>query len=96
MEQCLEGLCDDVCIPYLDNVIVYSKDFDSHLADIQRVLRRLHENGIKLKPSECELFKKRVKYLGHVVSNDGYQIDTSNVGALNALRQCNLKTVGEV
>ena len=96
MEQCLEGLRDDVCIPYLDDVIVYSTDFDSHLADIQRVLRRLRENGIKLKPSKCELFKKRVKYLGHIVSNDGYQIDTSNVRALNVLRQCNPKTVGEV
>ena len=96
MDQCLDGLRNDVCTPYLDHVIVYSKDFDSHLADIQRVLRRLRENGIKLKPSKCELFKKRVKYLGNIVSNDGYQIATSNVRALNALRQCNPKTVGEV
>ena len=96
MEQCFEGLRDDVCVPYLDDVIVYSKDFDSHLADIQKVLGRLRENGIKLKPSKCELFKNRVKYLGHIVSHDGYQIDTSNVKAINALRQCNPKTVGEV
>ena len=96
MEQCLEGVRDDICIPYLDDVIVYGKDFDSHLADIQRVLRRLRENGIKLKPSKCELFKKRVNYLGHIVSNDRYQIDTFNVRALNTLRQCNPKTVGEV
>ena len=69
---------------------------DSHLADIQKVLRRLRENGSKLKPSKCELFKNRVKYLGHIVSHDGYQIDTSNVRAINALRQSNPKTVGEV
>ena len=96
MEQCLEGLRDDLCVPYLDDVIVCSKDFDSHLADIQKVLRRLRENGIKLKPSKCELFKDCVKYLGYIVSHDGYQIDTSNVRSINMLRQSNPKTVGEV
>ena len=96
MEQCLKGLRDDVCVLYLDNVIVYSKDFDNHLADIQKVLKRLRETGIKLKPSKCEFFKNRVKYLGHIFSHDGYQIDTSNVRAINTLRQCNPKTVGKV
>ena len=94
--QCLEGLHDDLCVPYLDDVIVYSKDFDSHLEDIQKFLRRLREIGIKLKPSKCDLFKNCVKYLGHIISHDGYQIDTSNVRAINALRQSNPKTVGEV
>ena len=31
--------------------------------------------GLKLKPSKCELFKKKITYLGHVVSGKGIEVD---------------------
>ena len=96
MEQCLEGIRDDICIPYLDDVLVYSKDFDAHLEDIRAVLRRLRENGVKLKPKKCELFRNQVKYLGHIVSSEGYHIDSSNVKAITSLKECKPKTVGDI
>ncbi|PIK45095.1 hypothetical protein BSL78_18048 [Apostichopus japonicus] len=35
------------------------------------VLSRLHQHGLKVKPSKCHLLKSSVRYLGHVVSADG-------------------------
>ena len=85
-----------ICIPYLDDVLVYSKHFDAHLEDIRTVLKRLHENGVKLKPKKCELFRNQVKYLGHIVSSKGYHIDSSNVKAITSLKECKPKTVGDI
>ena len=96
MEQCLEGIHDEICIPYLDDVLVYSKGFDAHLEDIRTVLRRLRENGVKLKPKQCELFRNQAKYLGHIFSSKGYHIDSSNVKAITSLKECKPKTVGEI
>ena len=96
MEQCLEGLRDDICIPYLDDVLVYSPDFGSHIEHLRIVFKRLRDNGIKLKPKKCELFRNQVKYLGHIVSREGYKADTSNTHALTILNEQQSKTVGDV
>ena len=96
MEQCLVGLRDTLCIPYLDDIIVYSPDFESHLAHLCEVFKRLREKGIKLNAQKFELFKNEVKYLGHIVSENGYCIDRSNVKVVERLKNVVPKTVGDV
>ena len=96
MEHCLDGLRDDVCIPYIDDIIVFSQTFEDHVDHIRRVLRRLREHGVKLKPKKCILFKREVNYLGHIVSAAGYSLDHSNVEAVRSLKDSKPSTVGEV
>ena len=37
---------------------------------------------MKLKPSKCKLFQRRVAFLGHIVSQDGVEADPSKVAAI--------------
>ena len=96
MENFLGELRDEMCIPYLDNVIVFSETFSEHIEHLRKVLRWLKSYGVKLKPRKCSLFKREVSFLGRVISQDGYQIDPKATNAVTAMKNLQLRTVGEV
>ena len=60
------------------------------------VLKRHKGKGIKLKPRKYNLFKNEVRYLGHIVSEQGYQIDPAETLVIENMKQLNPKTVGEL
>ena len=55
----------------MDNLILYSETDEEHGGLIERVLIRLAEANLSLKPDKCQFFKKQVAYLGHLISEDG-------------------------
>ena len=74
----------------------YTQSFDKHVEHVRKVLRRLKENGIKLKAEQCDMFKREVVYLGRIVSEEGYRVDPESTKALFKLRGYVPKTVGKV
>ena len=68
MTSVLQGLIGRICLAYLDNVIVFSKRRAYHITDLQTVLDRIRDAGLKLKPAKCNLFCEQVLYFGHVIS----------------------------
>ncbi len=74
MEESLEGLRDKIWIPYLDDLLVYSKTLAQHVEDVRSVLRHQQARGIKLRPHKRDLFKNEVCFVGKVISADGYTL----------------------
>ena len=60
------------------------------------MLQSLHDKGVKLKGRKCKLNKHEVNYLGRLVSPEGYQIDPSNVKAVQVLKNSVPKQVGDI
>lgn len=67
----------------MDDVIIFSKNFDDHLVHISKVFDRLQKAGLKLKLTKCLFGHTSVLYLGHIVSRDGVSPDPSKLEAIN-------------
>ena len=60
---------------YIDDVLIYSSDFESHLRDLEQVFQKLREAGLTLQPSKCHFAVKQLKFLGHVISRHAVEVD---------------------
>ena len=85
MDRILAGLHWETCLIYLDDVIVFSHDFDSHVNRLSAVLARIAEAGLKVSPKKCQLFRGQVEFLGHIISEVGISTAPSKT---DAVRRC--------
>ncbi|KAK3917306.1 Transposon Ty3-I Gag-Pol polyprotein, partial [Frankliniella fusca] len=67
---------------YLDDIIMISKDFDNHLALLEKVLSRLEGAGLTINFEKSKFCRDELKYLGYVVNRDGLQVDPEKVEAI--------------
>lgn len=79
MELILQDLNWQTRIIYLDDIVVFGSSFQEHLQRVEEVLHRIHDSGMKLKPEKCNLFQKKVTFLGHVVSSKGILPNPDNI-----------------
>ena len=56
---------------YLDDILVYSPDMETHLEHLRSLFIKLREADLKLKEVKCNFLKKHIQYLGHIVSGKG-------------------------
>lgn len=94
MQWCLGGQLVNTTLVYLNDVIVFSPDFASHLLHLERVFQAMEKYGLKLRPDKCQLFRREVRFLGHRVSAVGVSPDPEKVSAVQSWEQP--KTVRQV
>ena len=95
MNRALGDMKGEVCEPYLDDILVYAETFEAHAQNLRRVLLRLKEKGIKLRPDKCVFAKTEVRYLGRLVSGEGYRPDPADTASLEKFR-APPKNIGEL
>jgi hypothetical protein len=69
---------------YVDDVIIWSKDFESHLQHLDLVFQRLRMANLTLRPNKCEFAKPEILYLGHFISRQGIKVDPSKIEAVKS------------
>ena len=72
-------------LAYLDDVVIHSKDLESHLEHLQDVFRRFESAGLRLKMSKCQFLKPEVSFLGHIVSQKGIHVSPEKIEAISNL-----------
>ena len=87
-------LVDTGVLPYLDDIVIASSEFDKHLASIRNVLSRFRQYNLKIKPSKCVFAANQILFLGHLISEDGIKPDPKKIDDL--LKMAPPKSVKEV
>lgn len=82
MSLILKGQNWKECVVYLDDVLIFGKDLNEHNERLRKVLQIVKDSGLKLAPAKCTFLKKEVKYLGHIVSNKGVEVDPNKTAAI--------------
>ena len=65
--------CSSFAMGYLDDIIIFSKTEEEHLQHLEEIFVRLRKFGLKMKREKCSFFKKHIQYLGHLVSERGFE-----------------------
>ncbi|CAF3541379.1 unnamed protein product [Rotaria sp. Silwood1] len=82
MNQTLGLLRWDICLAYLDDIIVYSPSFDQHLLDVNQVCQVLHASNFKLNYNKCAFFQREISFLGHKINADGCSPNNDNIRSI--------------
>lgn len=82
MDNLLRNLKWTMCLCYLDDIIVYSQDFDDHLERLETVLNCIKNAGLILNSKKCTFCARQINILGHLVSREGIRPDPEKVRAV--------------
>ena len=108
MDAALQGLAWEICMPYLDDVGIWSTgvgaDFDSReeasfeqmMVRLDLVLERLAWAGLSAKASKCVLFATSAEYLGHVISRRGLEMDPAKIEKIKAINPTEINSIEKV
>ncbi len=81
MEEVLVD-CRDCANVYIDDILVVSGDWRSHLGHLERVLEALRKNGLTCKRSKCSFGRRTLEFLGHQLGGGSISVPAARVEAI--------------
>ncbi|UYV79514.1 hypothetical protein LAZ67_17002951, partial [Cordylochernes scorpioides] len=82
MDTVLKGLKWNICLCYLDDIVVYGPSFEEHIKRLEVVLECLQQAGLNVNNEKCLFGSRQLKILGHVVNENGIHPDPEKVEAI--------------
>ena len=85
MDRTLSGLAWNICLYYLDDIIVFSATWAEHLERLRAVFERLRRANLKLGAHKCHLAVREVNFLGYKVTPEGLEPEPRLMEAISKL-----------
>ena len=67
------------CYVYIDDILIYSQNFEEHCQHVQIILKALAQANLFVKSKKCKWFQNEVEYLGHKLTANGASPQDSKV-----------------
>lgn len=82
LDRALGADLEPYVLVYLDDIVVVSPDFSTHLRILEQVFDRLHAAGLTVNKDKCQFCRPQLHYLGYVVDKRGLHVDPQKVDAI--------------
>lgn len=86
MNSVLRGYINNICVVYLDDILIFSTSLEEHKNNVQLVFNRLRENNLKIEIDKCKFFAKSTEYLGHIMTTEGFKPNPNKIEAIQKLK----------
>jgi hypothetical protein len=84
IQDVLRDLLDIICVVYLDNILIFSRNQEEHDRHVTLVLKRLRTANLCANPAKCEFDRSEVEYLGFIISVDGVKMNPKKLETITS------------
>ena len=82
MTQVLRPYMEKFLVVYFDDILVFSKDKESHGEHLRLVCSILLKEQLYANPRKCTFFTESITFLGFIVSSQGVYVDPDKIKAI--------------
>ena len=83
MQKILAGFEGVEC--QIDDILVYGDTHEQHDQRLEAVSKRIDYNGLTLNLEKCKFAKRKIRFLGHLISKGVIEADPSRVEAITQM-----------
>jgi hypothetical protein len=70
---------------YIDDVVVKSKSYKEHLADLRKALECTRKHGLKMNPNKCTFGVLAGQFLGFLIHERGIEIGQKSINIIDKI-----------
>lgn len=71
----------------MDDILIHATTQEELERATKKVINKLQECGLKLNSEKCKFAKQKIKFLGHIFTTNGLEVDPEKVDAINRIQQ---------
>ena len=82
MDNVLKELQGNICLCYMDDIIIFSTSLTEHIESLRKVFDRLQNANLKIQIDKSEFLHKEIAFLGHIVTREGVKPNPDKIKAV--------------
>lgn len=83
LDTILSGLKPDICVTYVDDLLIFARNFEDHIRKLKTVLTRLDQNEVTIGLQKCLFAFEKLVWGGRELLSDGIRPPLVYTNAVN-------------